>query len=469
MNSFYWHDYETWGANPAVDRPSQFAGVRTDENLNIISDPLVLYCKPPEDIWPQPQACMVTGITPQRAQEEGFTESEFIRKIHRELSQPGTCSVGYNSLRFDDEVTRYTLFRNFYDPYEREWRNGNSRWDIIDMVRLTYALRPQGIEWPTVEGKPSFKLENLTQANGILHQSAHDAYSDVEATIALAKLIRKAQPDLYRYVLANKAKQKVASMLDVGSKKPLLHISSRFSSEHGCAALIVPLAMHPSNKNAVVVYDLSVDPTPLITLDVETIRHRVFTATADLPVGVERIPLKLVHLNRCPVLATPKLLDEKAAVRLTIDKALCEQHWQQLRLCDLSPKLNELYSTENFAPRTDPEQQLYNGFLNDEDKKRCAQLRKASAGQLSETNFVFNDARLNAMVLRYKARNFPESLNSQEQLEWREHKLQRLEGGGDACLSYSEYQAAIVELQKDAPTERLPVLAALQSWGEERA
>ncbi len=189
--SFYWHDYETWGADPSRDRPSQFAGIRTDAELNVIGDPLMIYCRPTMECLPQPMACAVTGITPQKALDEGLDERAFMAAIHRELAAPGTCGVGYNSIRFDDEVTRYGLYRNFYDPYAREWKDGNSRWDLIDVVRLCCALRPDGIEWPLREdGTPSFKLEVLTAANGIGHEAAHDALSDVHATISLARLIR---------------------------------------------------------------------------------------------------------------------------------------------------------------------------------------------------------------------------------------------------------------------------------------
>ena len=193
--SLYWHDYETFGVDPRRDAPVQFAGIRTDVELNLVGDPLVIFCRPPTDRLPSPEACLVTGITPQQAMAEGVCEAEFISAIHAELSIPGTCGVGYNTLRFDDEVTRNCLYRNFFDPYEREWRNGNSRWDIIDMVRLTAALRPDGIEWPLdAEGKPSFRLELLTQVNGISHRGAHDALADVHATIDLARLIKKRQP-----------------------------------------------------------------------------------------------------------------------------------------------------------------------------------------------------------------------------------------------------------------------------------
>jgi len=204
--TFYWHDYETFGVRPAKDRPSQFAGIRTDDDLNIIGEPLVVFCKPIPDVLPAPMACILTGITPQHALENGICESEFIARIHNEMSLKDTCSVGYNSLRFDDEITRYTLYRNFFDPYAREWQNGCSRWDIIDLVRMTYALRPEGIEWPLNEkGYPSFRLELLTQANRILHEDAHDALSDVHATIGLAKLIKQKQPKLFEWLLKTRS------------------------------------------------------------------------------------------------------------------------------------------------------------------------------------------------------------------------------------------------------------------------
>ncbi|MEN8260783.1 MAG: exodeoxyribonuclease I, partial [Pseudomonadota bacterium] len=221
--TLYWHDYETFGTDPRRDRPVQFAGIRTDEDLNIVGDPLVLYCTPAADMLPQPESCLITGITPQMALEKGLCEAEFIALIHEELAKPGTCGVGYNTIRFDDEVTRSTLYRNFFDPYAREWQNGNSRWDIIDMVRLTWTLRPEGIEWPVYQdGRPSFRLDQLSVANGIEHASAHDALSDVYATIGLARTIKRAQPKLFDYVFLNRGKRQAGAMLDPVQMKPVL-------------------------------------------------------------------------------------------------------------------------------------------------------------------------------------------------------------------------------------------------------
>jgi exodeoxyribonuclease-1 len=286
QNTLYWHDYETWGEVPAQDRPSQFAGVRTDENLNIVGEPLMIYCQPSPDALPKPDACLITGLTPQTALAKGLPEYQFAAKIHAELSRPGTCGVGYNSIRFDDEVTRYMLYRNFYDPYEREWRNGNSRWDIIDIVRMTRALRPEGIEWPNYEdGRPCFKLDMLTAANQLDHQAAHDALSDVYATIALAKLVKNRQPKLFDYAYRLRDKRFVNSLIDIAGHKPLLHISSRFASENGNAALVLPLAIHPTNKNSVIAYNLAFNPKDLLSLSAGELRERLFTRTEDLPAG----------------------------------------------------------------------------------------------------------------------------------------------------------------------------------------
>jgi len=469
MNTLYWHDYETWGEVPSQDKPSQFAGLRTDEDLNVIGDPLVFYCKPSADVLPKPIACLITGITPQQALAEGVSEQEFIATIHEQLSQPGTCGVGYNTLRFDDEVTRYALYRNFYDPYEREWQNGNSRWDIIDMVRLVYALRPEGIEWPMREdGKPSFKLEHLCAANGLMHESAHDALSDVQATIALAKLIKTRQPKLYDYVYKLRQKNRVKELLDLESRKPVLHISSMFPAENGCAAIIAPIAAHPVNKNAVIAFDLSADPAPLAQLGIDQIRERLFTRSEDLPEGVERLPLTLVHLNKCPVLVTPKMVDAKTAGRLKLNPDVVQENWRRLQQMDIVHKLQQVYKVQDFEPRTDPEQQLYNGFFSPQDKQAMFAIRNATSEELANTQFGFKDARLPELLFRYRARNFPESLKPEESKRWQEYCYKRLtaaDAGGSIVLQ--DYYQQLDALRLDQHyTEKSHILQALLEYGD---
>ena len=475
MTSFFWHDYETFGADPAWDRPSQFAGIRTDENFNIIGEPLTLYCRPADDMLPHPDACLITGISPQQAQEQGVAEAEFIARIHQEMAQPGTCTVGYNSIRFDDEVTRNTLYRNFYDPYAREWKNGNSRWDIIDLVRACRALRPEGIEWPDHEdGTPSFKLEHLTEANGLSHEAAHDALSDVHATIAVARLIKDKQPKLFDYVLSLRNKREVAKLLNVGTKKPVLHTSAMFPASRFCTSLVMPLLNAPGNSNGVISYDLRVDPEPLLSLSADDIRERMYTATADLPEGVERIPLKTIHLNRCPVIATTALLDDALAERLQLDLGKAREHYQQLITAkNLTEKLMEVFQGHTFPEKTDPDLMLYSGgFFSDSDRTTMNQVRACSPEQLSERTFVFEDNRLQEMLFRYRARNFPDSLNGQEFEQWQEYRYQRLTcpdtNAGNHLVMDDYFQYIHEKLADESlPDNHRSILNQLLAYGDE--
>lgn len=470
MTTLYWHDYETWGEDPSIDRPSQFAGIRTDTELNIIGPPLMLYCQPSRDFLPKPEACLITGITPQKALAEGVPEPEFIARVMAELSQPGTCGVGYNSLRFDDEVTRYTLYRNFYDPYEREWSQGNSRWDIIDMVRLTRALRPEGIVWPNHEdGAPSFKLEQLTKVNGLAHEAAHDALSDVYATIAVARLIKEKQPKLYDYYFQLRSKHKVAELINLAERRPLLHISSMFPAINGCAALVAPIAMHPVNKNGVIVFNLAHDPAPLLDLTVEEIRLRLFTRAADLPEGIERLPLKVVHMNKCPVLVPAKMADTATAARLNLDLERCFQHWQILQSYDIAAKLQQVFSENGFEPRSDPERMLYDGFLPKGDKPLLRAVREATPEQLSvPANFPFRDKRMATLLFRYRARFYPNSLSAPETQQWLDFCRQRLtDPNAGAALTLAELEARIVCLREERADDETAqkILSALEEYG----
>ncbi|MEJ2692318.1 MAG: exodeoxyribonuclease I [Candidatus Thiodiazotropha sp.] len=473
--SFYWHDYETWGADPRRDRPVQFAGLRTDGDLNPVGEPLVIYCRPSDDILPQPEACMITGLTPQLALREGLNEAEFVARIHHELATPETCGLGYNTLRFDDEVTRFALYRNFYDPYAREWRNGCSRWDIIDMVRLTHALRPEGIEWPLSEsGKVSFRLELLSAANGIAHESAHDALSDVRATIALAKLIKQRQPRLYDYLLSGRDKQTLGERLNLQQRRPVLHVSSMYPVEQGCLAMVMPLIRHPENPNGVIVYDLRHDPAPLLQLSAEEIHQRLFTPASDLPQGVERIPLKVVHLNKCPVVVPMSTLTGEAADRWSIDVAAGERYRKQLlEQKGLEQKLQAVYRMSQFDPISDPDQSLYSGgFFSRDDRQRMDRILQSEPSALGDFPLVFDDPRLPEMLFRYRARNWPETLSEEERERWREYRSTRLtESDAGGSITLDEYLATLDRLDADPqlPAEKRALISQLLAWAEQIA
>ncbi len=466
--TLYWHDYETSGVDPARDRPLQFAGIRTDEDLNIIGQAATYYCLPPLDRLPHPQACLITGLSPQLLMTKGRAEPEFIAAIYGEMSRPGTCGVGYNSIRFDDEVTRFSLYRNFYDPYEREWKNGNSRWDIIDMLRLARALRPSGIEWPDHDdGSPSFRLEDLTAANGLEHGAAHDALSDVHATIDVARLIKNKQPKLYDYVYGHRSKRQVASLINLSERKPFLHVSSRLPRENAYLAIMMPLCPHPTNNNAVIAVNLMADPKPLIDLDSNEIRERLFTPSADLPEGIERIALKGIHLNRCPVVATPKLLDKSTAQRLSIELGRCEQHWRYLLTHDISKKVAAVFADAQYADSTDPELALYQGFLPDADKPLLARVRTIPPQQLAGSGIEFHDERYQELLFRYRARNAPDTLTAKERELWDTLRQRWLVGEEPGLLNISAYNDEIDRLQAmpEQSEADKALLQSLRDWG----
>lgn len=467
--TLYWHDYETFGVDPKRDRPAQFAGLRTDEALNEVGEPLVIYCKPARDVLPHPEACLLTGITPQLADAQGMAEPEFIARIHAELAQPGTCGVGYNTLRFDDEVTRHTLYRNFYDPYAREWQQGNSRWDLIDLVRMTYALRPDGIAWPRHDdGRPSFRLEDLAAANGIGHESAHDALSDVRATIGLARLIRDRQPRLYDWLFQLRNKRKVAEQLDLVGHEPVLHTSRMYLSETVCTTLVMPLVGEPGNNNSVLVYDLRQDPSPFLALDVEGLRDRLFTRAEDLPEGVERLPVKSVKINKCPALAPQKTLDEVATKRIAINLDACARHWEQLSADKgFMQRVAQAYSSREFSPAGDVDLALYDGFLNDADRPLLANVRDASPQDLAQTRFDFHDQRLPELLFRYRARNWPETLSVDEAQRWesfRRHRLQDANGGGSITLAEYHERIALLRGEREGDAAAQRILDAMDEW-----
>lgn len=466
--TLYWHDYETFGANPRRDRPVQFAGLRTDLDLNVMDDPLVVYCRTTDDYLPHPEACLITGITPQHALEQGLPEPEFVARILAELGAPGTCGVGYNSLRFDDEITRHAAWRNFFDPYAREWQQGCSRWDIIDMVRLTYALRPDGIVWPRREdGAPSFRLEEMAAANGLEQGRAHDALADVHATLGLARLIRERQPKLYHYVFDRRGKQAVREILDLRGHKPVLHVSEKFPAEFGCLSLVMPIAPHPVNANAVLAYDLRRDPEALLALDPEEIHERLFTPAADLPEDVERVPLKAIHINKCPALAPVETLSRERAAQLRLDLDACRRHWKALhdRIDAVAAKVQAAYVLGEFEPSDDPEQALYDGFVGDDDRRLCEQVRRAAADPASPP---FEDPRLRELWFRYRARHYPETLSEDERATWQEWRENRLRFAPDGGLNLDEYGLLLNHLAQGPAgqdPEKRRILEALAAWG----
>ena len=467
-HTFLWHDYETFGAQPRRDRPAQFAAIRTDAELNEIGEPIMIYCRPANDFLPDPQSCLITGITPQECLEKGIPEHSFAAAIERELAATGTIGVGYNTIRFDDEITRFMFWRNLIDPYAREWQNNCGRWDLLDVVRTAYALRPDGIEWPRhPDGRPSFRLEDLSKANGLAHEAAHDALSDVRATIALARLVRDRQPKLFDFCFALHKKDRVAAEIGLPMRNPFLHITGMFPAERGCIGVVWPLAVHPTNRNEVIVWDLAEDPGGLSSLNVDTIRQRMFNKSDALPEGVTRLPIKTIHLNKSPVvISSLKTLSPEMRERWGVDMDTALRHAE---IAAAIPDMGTIWEDVFHRPQegtVDVDEDLYGGFIGNGDRRLLQDLRALSPEKLATATPAFTDMRLEELVWRYRARNFPHTLSEEEAQRWEEHRAARLFDGDGGARTIDDLFERIEELSADADERTEEILGALYDYAE---
>ena len=468
--SFLFYDLETFGSDPRRSRIAQFAAIRTDEDLQPLGEPTSFFVQPADDLLPSPGATLVTGITPQHARREGLLEAEAFARICEEMSQPATCTLGYNSLRFDDEFVRCGLFRNFLDPYEREWKSGNCRWDLLDVMRLAHALRPDGIEWPRREdGATSFRLEHLATANGVREGDAHEALSDVRALIGMARRLRAAQPRLWAYALGLRDKRRAGQLLDPFAMQPVLHVSQKYPATRLCAAAVLPLAAHPSIATRMIVFDLDGDVDALLELDPEAIAARLYLRREQDPDGRLRLPLKEVHLNRCPALVGWSHLRDEDFARLAIDRTAIEARAARLRAAGpaLAEKIRRVYAVERPREPADADASLYDGFLSDADRRRCAQVRATPPASLGTRDFGFADARLDELLFRYRARNWPGTLLPAEAERWERWRRQRLQAGSGLAepdLAQFEGELSAMRLQHAGDPAKLALLDALADW-----
>lgn len=433
--SFFFYDLETSGISGRKSRIMQFAGQRTDEDLKPIGEPYNYLIKLTEDVLPEPDAILITGITPQKTIQEGISEADFCKIFDEQISTPGTCFVGFNSIRFDDEFMRFLLYRNFYDPYAWQWKNNRSRWDLLDVSRMTRALRPQGINWPMdYDGKPTNRLELLAKENNLAHKSAHDALSDVQATIALAKLIKTRQPKLFEFLKTVRSKQKVIEFLANG--QPFVYSSGKYSGQYEKTTVAHNLGPHPQ-RQGVLVYDLRHDPMQFIKMNPAELAE-IWKYTKDKT--ALRLPVKALQFNRCPAIAPLGVLAKDAQKRLGIDLKLIEKHRKILlndknfygNLVEAVEILNKARGDQAalFAELQPVDEQLYDNFISDADRAVSGQIIKAQPDQLKSFTAKLKDQRLKTLLPIYKARNFPSSLDNEEMQLWEEHRLQALTNGG---------------------------------------
>jgi exodeoxyribonuclease-1 len=434
--SFYFYDLETSGFDPRTQRVMQFAGQRTDMDLKPIGEPHNILIKLTPEIIPDPDAILVTGITPQTTIADGVTEAEFLKVFYDEIVQDDTIFLGYNTVRFDDEFMRFLHYRNFRDAYEWQWCDGCSRWDLLDVVRMTRALRPDGIKWPfAADGRPTNRLELLTKLNGLDHENAHDALSDVYATIAVAKLIHDKQPNLFSYLLKMRGKKEVKKLVDEG--QPFVYASGKYPSEFEKTTVVAPVATHPK-RAAALVFDLRHDPDEFTNLSVaELVERWKWMKEPDTP----RLPVKTMQFNKCPAVAPLGVLKNGGAMeRIRIDMDAVQKNYAKLKNAkDFASKLLEALDVMDKKQQTrwlsdeqNVDGQLYDGFLDDEDKKIMRAVRASEPEKLDTWEEKLHDDRLKQLLPLYKARNYPDKLTTDERQAWDKFCAQRLTSGGQS-------------------------------------
>lgn len=449
-----WHDYETTGLDTRRDRPMVFAAQRTDLDLQPIEDPVVVHFELAADVLPNPDACLVTGLDPDRSGT--IKELEAARAVHAVMSQHSTCAAGFNSMRFDDEVTRFLFWRNLLPVYEREMRNGNSRWDLIDVLRAACALRPAGMEWPESEpGVPTFRLEELARANGITY-AAHDALEDVRATIELARKIRAAQPRLFGDIFECRIRREVRGRLEDFGQEPFVHVSRRFPAAHYCTSLVVWVAERPRIRNLQLCVDLRHDPQIILDLDVDALRAALFMPHAERTDDTPRIGVKGIHVGRLPVMAPRAVLDEASIARTQLDLAACDRHaaFVAENHKAIAAKVAAVFDDDP-SDGADVDAALYEGFVEGADEVLCRDVHESPPDAWRALERSFEDERLGELLFRLRARNYPETLGLTEHAKWVEHCKVKMQDA-PALL------ARIVELRAE-PGSKVDVLDRVEA------
>lgn len=461
--TFFFYDLETSGLNAREARIMQFAGIRTDLDLKPLGEPVNMLVRLNDDTLPSPEASLVTGITPQQTVSDGYFEAEFAKMLINDVFTPDTVVIGYNNIRFDDEFIRHLFWRNFYDPYEWSWKNGRSRWDLLDVVRMTRALRPNGINWPVDDkGVPTNRLELLSKANGLDHKKAHDALSDVEALIAMTRLIRDKQPQLYDYLLKIRDKNEVKKLVNLDYKQPFVYVSGRLDSEFDKATVAFPLT---AGKNGnVVIYDLRYDPTPYLQMSQKDLAKKLYATWEERQADdFLKLPVKELQYNHAPAVAPTSVLSANDGwKKIALDEATVTKNKDILLSAPgFAENIRTIFENQpEYKKSNDPELQLYDGFVPDIDKMRIEKVRNCSEQDLADFHPDFTDERLDPLLLHYKARNYPKSLSEDEAITWEKWRSAKIT---------AELPVFVKSLQKLATTtdeNKLFILQELQLWAE---
>jgi len=261
-------------------------------------------------------------------------------------------------------------------------------------------------------------------------------------------------------------------MLDVVAMTPVLHVSQRFPASRLCAAPVLPISRHPVIDSRVLVFDLGQDPERLLKYSADEIADRLYTPAVDLPEGEERIGLKEIHLNRCPALTAWEHLRPADLQRLGIDPDVVEQRAARIRAvgAEVAAKVREIFGSQRERTPCDPDASLYDGFIGDGDKRLFPEVRTTAPPELGTRNFPFRDGRLGELLFRYRARNWPGTLSSEERARWDDYRRRRLfdnPGLSEYCFERFRAEIAMLRATHAARGARLALLDQLDAWGRD--
>jgi exodeoxyribonuclease-1 len=408
MQTYLFYDIETTGLNKAFDQILHFAAIRTDLNFNEIERYEIKIRLNP-DIIPSPYA-MLTHHMRLHEIADGISEYAAVKQIHQLINTPGTISLGYNTLSFDDEFLRFSFYRNLLPPYTHQYANQCGRMDIYPMTLMYFLFKPSVLNWPKKEGKISLKLEELNNANQFVTGRAHHAMVDVEATLALAKKL-SAEHDMWDYVVGYFNKKSEQDRLQKLGSDDALMVLGKLGTDRFFQSIVLALGDHYHYKNQLLW--LRLDDKDFSQLTPETLLTHTYVLQKKSGEPGFLLPLKERFMQH--------ISPERLALA-TANKQWLYEH------ADFFKQISEHYRSYKYPvlPETDIDASLYiNGFWSAQEEAFCRRFSNATPEEKSRLMETITNPKLYALALRIMGRNFPEKLSAKQREEF-SHYLQRI-------------------------------------------
>lgn len=408
--SLVFYDTETTGTETYFDQILQFAAIKTDVDLNVI-DRFEIRCRILPHVVPAPGALRVTGVTPTQLINPSLpSHYEMVRAIRSKLlSWSPAMFLGWNTIDFDEDLIRQALYKTLHNPYLTN-RDGNSRSDVMRMAQACSLTAPFALTFPLGDGgKKIFKLDRFAPSNGFSHEQAHDAMGDVEATIFLAKLLMEKAPDVWSSFMRFSTK---AAVVDYINEERVFCFSDFYFGNPFSYATTV-LGQNKGNPAEWYIYDLSIDPTSLLSLTDSKLKSRL----AASPKVVRKL-----KSNGVPMLLPFEDAPDICKGRNLGFKAL-EQRADMLRTgSEACERLVSAFESLKIEYPVSPhvEKQIYNGFIDQADEKLMNEFHEVEWSKRHAIVEKFQDTRLRTIGKRLIHLERPDLLEDSAR---REHDL----------------------------------------------